>query len=130
MFIRNRTFRCVVTIITLLSLSLVIINAICNGHIHKTLNDNFIFHAHPYSKTNQKDEPIKSHHHSLIEFVYYDSITNLLELSILNIILWILVFVVSIFRLYKFLDILLAKLISNQLIRAPPLKFIKNYAIF
>ena len=126
MFMRNRTFSCVVTIITLLSLCLLTINTISNGHIHKTLNGNFIFHAHPYSKTNQKDDPVNNHHHSSFEFVHYDSITNLLEYGITILILWIFVFLITIFRQYKFSEILLNKFIFIQLIRAPPVKYTQN----
>lgn len=126
MRIRNKIFGCVVSIVTLLSVISLVVNTICNGHIHKIANGSIIFHAHSYHKNHQNDVPIKRHQHSRIEFLYFYIITNLLEDGLVIFFLWIFIFVVKLFRFVLFLNVPSNKFILARQIRAPPLKYTKN----
>jgi len=87
-----------ISIILLTSLSLVLINTVCNGHFHKLADGTLIFHAHPYNK-NSSDGSEKNHQHNKIELFYYYFLSHLLELCFVIVTLLILAASLNRFKL-------------------------------
>ena len=56
---------------------LLVANSALNRHLH-LYNGHLISHAHPYHRDDGSQLPFKSHHHSDIEFLIIDQISNLL----------------------------------------------------
>ena len=55
-------------------------NSALNRHLH-LYNGHIVSHAHPYHKDDGSQSPFKSHHHSDIEFLIIDQISNLLIIA-------------------------------------------------
>ncbi len=53
-------------------------------HTHKLENGTIVTHSHPYDK-NQDSEPLKKHHHTKVEFLFFENL-NVLFSSIFLII--------------------------------------------
>jgi len=121
---RKRAFKGTISTLILLSLIFILINVICNGHIHRIADGRIIFHAHPYQKNSQQ-EPVKSHPHTRFELYIYDLITHLLEFGLFNLIVWLLIFAAAFFRAVLFLNAPSKKFILIPLVRAPPAKYSK-----
>ena len=62
--------------ILLPAIAWIIINSFINGHYHRLPNGEIIYHAHPYDKHQDENLPIKSHHHTKIEYILLCLIAN------------------------------------------------------
>ena len=125
MQMRRRAITGTISILILLSLFFILINVICNGHIHRIADGTILFHAHPYQKNGQ-NEPVKNHHHTRFELFFYDLITHLFDYSLSNLIFWIFIFTVIVFRSFHFFNIPSNKFVLIPLVRALPIKFTKD----
>lgn len=87
-------------------------------HTHKLADGTVISHAHPYNKTTDS-APIKSHHHTLIDFLILENINFLFLAVIIALTIWLLTKTIA-FRvaLFHASD---NPLINSSLGRAPPI---------
>jgi len=46
-------------------------------HAHRLANGAVVTHAHPYSSSDQSNEPYKSHHHSQLEYLLLDNFQHI-----------------------------------------------------
>ena len=67
-------------VLLILLTGLLIANSALNRHLH-LYHGQIISHAHPYHKDGSGPFPVKSHHHSDIEFLIIDQISNLLIIA-------------------------------------------------
>ena len=126
---RKRAFKGTISLLILLSLSIIFINVVSNGHIHRMADGKIIFHAHPYQKHSQQ-KPVETHPHTRFELYVYDFITHLLEFGFFSLLLYLLLFVAKVFRIGLFLIAPLKKYIFMPLVRAPPEKCFQNSFLF
>jgi len=122
---RKRAFKGTISLLILLSLSIIFINVVTNGHIHRIADGTILFHAHPYQKSSQQ-EPVKNHHHTRFELFFYDLIKHLLEFGLFNLIVWLLIFAAEFFKVVLLLNAPSKKFIFIPLVRAPPAKYPRN----
>jgi len=74
----KRVSRIIFTILILGSFLLANYNVFFNGHYHRLLNGNLIFHAHPYDKQSQNSGALPAHSHSQIQLLsYFELLTSL-----------------------------------------------------
>ena len=69
-----------IAIILFILAGLLFANSALNRHLH-LYNGHIVSHAHPYHKDTTGPFPVKSHHHSDIEFLIIDQISNLLIIA-------------------------------------------------
>ena len=62
--------------ILLLAICVFTANNLLNRHHHYIYKHHFIFHAHPYPKDETGASPVESHHHSELEILILDLISN------------------------------------------------------
>jgi len=123
MNMRKRALTGAISIILLLSLLLLLVNIICNVHLHLIANGTVLFHAHPYQKDSQQ-QPFKTHPHARFELLIYDFITHIFEYSVLILMLWITALTIKAFRFIQFLNIPSNTFIFIPLMRAPPIAYV------
>lgn len=101
---------------------LLISNTAFNRHVHY-YKGHTISHAHPYEKTDEGSQPVKSHHHSDADFFIIDLITNL------QVIAGFIIYLTTILIFFREIGIMTEEVIlpllfkSLQKNRAPP-KFV------
>ena len=72
----NNRARKLITLFIIGVMGMLIGNKIAFTHLHQLDDGTIIEHAHPYNKANDS-EPIKSHHHSNAELLFFQNITIL-----------------------------------------------------
>jgi len=125
MNMRTRKFSGAISIFLLLSLLLLLVNIICNTHLHVIANGTVLFHAHPYQKDSQQ-QPFKAHPHARFELLIYDAIIHLFEYSVFILMLWITALAITIFRFILFFNIPSNTFTFIPLMRAPPITYISK----
>ena len=73
-------------------IGMLIANNIAFTHVHQLDDGTIIEHAHPYNKANDS-EPIKSHHHSNAELLFFQNIAILFFTAFLT--LGVVLFAIS-----------------------------------
>jgi hypothetical protein len=63
-------------------------NAFINGHYHRLLDGQIIFHAHPYEKQTTDSNNFPVHSHSKIQLLNYELLTTLLFAFLIVIIIF------------------------------------------
>lgn len=61
-----------------------ILNNILFIHLHLLPDGEIIVHAHPFSKTQQAENPLQPHQHSKVEILFFDSLLLLFVAAILH----------------------------------------------
>ncbi|MBN2213635.1 MAG: hypothetical protein JW723_05270 [Bacteroidales bacterium] len=98
---------------------LLVTNAAINRHVH-IYKGYVVSHAHPYSRDDVNQSPVKSHHHTDAEFIVLNLITNLQVLA------GCFIFLTAIVILIRLVEIIPAKVFiqllpyTSQKYRAPP----------
>ncbi len=73
----NKITSLLCTWVLLVAVITVISNKIFNTHIHQLSNGSWVYHAHPYNKTDDS-KPIKSHTHTANELTFFQVYYNFL----------------------------------------------------
>ncbi len=63
----------IITSLFLLIMGGIIVNSTFFLHAHKTESEKIIFHAHPFDKGAEKDDPLAKHRHNRIDLDYLSS---------------------------------------------------------
>jgi len=116
------------SLLVTLCLSFILFNTIQNGHLHKIENGAIFFHAHPFDSSQR--EPLKHHHHTRFELVFFGLITHLFEQSIIAVFLWIIFFTQISHRCVNQVIVSPKTWILTPRLRAPPIKFTGYMACF
>ncbi len=102
-------------------------NATVNQHSHVLDKGIIITHAHPYSKTNDENVPLKSHTHTDNQYILLSQIS----IPVLTLLLFFFLFFAGILRINHFnpfcTDPVVKERISFRYLRAPPYSFSSNY---
>ncbi len=72
------------TIFLIVIIGGLILNIILFMHLHLLSNGEIIVHAHPFSKTQQSENPLQHHQHSKGEILFFDSLLLLFVAAILH----------------------------------------------
>lgn len=80
--VKNITIRIIVFIMIGI-MGTMITNKAVYLHVHKLSTGEVVTHAHPYNKT-QDSQPIKTHHHSSIEFLLIQNLEVIFPLVLLT----------------------------------------------
>lgn len=54
-------------------------------HLHRLPDGSLIVHAHPFSKSNQADDPGQTHQHTKVELLVFDSLLILFAIGLLRV---------------------------------------------
>ncbi len=88
--IRNTYILKIFSFISLIILLLNIANKVVYTHSHQLANGEIVTHAHPFDK-QEDNNPLKSHEHTSIEYVLYDTLkfvfTSVFTISVLGVFL-------------------------------------------
>ncbi len=68
--------------LTISIIGLLLVNNSIFFHTHKLADGTLITHAHPYNKSNDT-EPIKSHHHTKLEFIVIQNLGMIFHFVVL-----------------------------------------------
>ncbi len=124
---RNKTLKKIVATVSCLLFAFSLFILFSNLHFHIANNKFLISHSHPYDKSHHDNYPVKSHHHSNIDFLIYFSVASNDGLILFIFILLILLVLMK----YCFIG---SDTINHAnptfllpILRAPPVKFSFSY---
>lgn len=63
-----------ISLVFLLLIGGVIVNSTFFLHAHKNNSGKIVFHAHPFDKGTEKQDPLSKHNHSKLDLDYYSSL--------------------------------------------------------
>ncbi len=106
-----------ITLLMIGVIGLLIVNKAVFLHVHKLNDGTIIEHAHPFSKSNDSN-PIKSHHHSNADFLFFHNLEILFPLFIIAFAL--IAFVDRKVIFFKLKTLYLLPCVNQHQGRAPP----------
>ena len=120
---RYRTIKKIIATISCLLFTFSLFILVANLHFHVANNSFLVSHSHPYNKSHHDNSPVKSHHHSNLEFLIYNSIATNDGLFLL--LFTILIFLILIKYLFFYADIInhINSAYQLPILRAPPFMF-------
>ncbi|NHB69617.1 hypothetical protein G8O23_13035 [Bacteroidales bacterium M08MB] len=55
-------------------------------HLHRLSDGTLLVHAHPFSKSNQANEPNQTHQHTKVELLFFDSLLILFTVGLFRVV--------------------------------------------
>jgi hypothetical protein len=100
-------------------IGLLMLNNALYMHLHRMADGTLIVHAHPFSKSNQTDDPAQTHKHTKVEILVFSNLLILFAVGLFQMVKSLVQpKLIKRYYLLQFLGLRSRRITSN---RAPPL---------